>query len=1022
VGKGRRGSYTRPVAGARKVVTVVFADVAGFTALGEALDPEAVRRVIARYFGEARSVLEQHGGKVEKFIGDAVMAVFGIPLLHDDDALRAVRAATELQGRVAVLNDELERDWGVRIAVRTGINTGEVVAGDEAATEAFATGDAVNVAARLEQAAGPGEILIGDATQRLLREAIRVEAVAPFALKGKAEPVRAWRLLEVLPDIPAFTRPIRAPFIGREAELAELEEAFARAVEQRSCRLVTVLGPPGIGKSRLARELCTTVGEQARVVVGRCVPYGEGITYWPLAEIVEQVAGRDPTAIAELIAEEENGELITERIAGAIGRAEAGGRSEEIAWAVRRLLEALVRERPLVVVLDDIHWAEPTFLDLIEYLAGFTSGPVLFLALARPDLLDERASWTMPRPNASTILLEPLSERQAETLIEEVGGGTDLPESALRRIVEASEGNPLFLEQMVAFQAEERGQDDEPVVPPTIQALLAARIDRLEAGERAIIERASVEGRSFNRGVVSELLPEEARASLGGDLMSLVRKGLIRPDRAQFTGDDGFRFVHVLVQDAAYAAIAKELRAELHERLAAWLEQTVGERLVEYEEILGYHLEQAYRYRAELGPIDHHGRELGRRAAELLAAAAERAEDRGDQSAKVNLLFRVLKLLPDGDPTRLQLLPELGTTLMWMGDFARADVVVAEAITAAGSDACAAARARIARADLRGMTMTVGSSTAVRREVERAIQALEKSGDDIGLAKGWALLAWTEHAQGHEVVAQEEWKRSIEHARRAGSRRGELEGLTQLAWIAVWGPTPRVEALRRCYQSLEGVKGHPDVEAQVLAALSCLRALEGSFEEARALYRRRAEILNELGLKLAVAWGSWSDGWVELRAGDSAEAESLLRSGYETLEELDWSQGLQIVGSFLARAVCIQGRFEEAKRLALSIEQLDPASVAEVATARSVRAKAAAGLGQIEEGERLAREAVALIDQTEFLVERADARMDLAEVLLVAGRSDEAAHVLHEALRLHEQKGNLFSAERTRALLTELGR
>ena len=404
MGKERRGSYTRPVAGARKVVTVVFADVAGSTALGEAVDPEATRRVMERFFAEARRSLERHGGTVEKFIGDAVMAVFGIPLLHDDDALRAVRAAAELRERLPVLNEELERDWGVRIAVRIGINTGEVVAGDEATGEPFATGDAVNVAARLQQAAGPGEILVGDSTRRLFEDAIRVEAVEPLPLKGKAEPVPAWRLLEILPDVPAFARRIRAPFIGREAELAELEEAFASAVEERSCRLVTVLGPPGIGKSRLARELVTTVGEQARVVVGRCVPYGEGITYWPLAEIVHQVASHDPAAIAELVAGDENAELIADRIAGAVGLAEAEGRSEEIAWAVRKLFEALSRERPVVVVLDDVHWAEPTFLDLIEYLAGFTAGPVLLLALARPDLLDERASWTVPRPNARIIL------------------------------------------------------------------------------------------------------------------------------------------------------------------------------------------------------------------------------------------------------------------------------------------------------------------------------------------------------------------------------------------------------------------------------------------------------------------------------------------------------------------------------------------------------------------------------------------------------------------------------------------
>jgi tetratricopeptide (TPR) repeat protein len=968
-------------------------------------------------------VLEQHGGKVEKFIGDAVMAVFGIPTLHDDDALRAVRAAAELQGRLAVLNKELEREWGVRIAVRTGINTGEVVAGDGAATEAFATGDVVNVAARLEQAAEPGEILIGEATWRLLREAISAEAVEPLSLKGKAEPVPAWRLLEVFPDVPAFTRPIRAPFIGREAELAELEEAFARAVEEQSCRLVTVLGPPGIGKSRLARELVAAVGERARVVVGRCVPYGEGITYWPLTEIVDQMAGRDLAGIVELVAGEENAALIAERIAGAVGRAEAEGRSEEIAWAVRKLFEALSRERPLVVVLDDIHWAEPTFLDLIEYLAGFTAGPVLLLALARPDVLDERASWTVPRPNARIISLEPLSAGEAETLIDKVGGGTGLTESARRRIAEASEGNPLFLEQLLAFQAENGSADEDLLVPPTIQALLAARIDRLEPRERAVLERASVEGRSFHRGAVSALLPEGARAAVGGDLMSLVRKELIRPDRAAFAGDDGFRFVHVLVQDAAYASMTKELRAELHERFAGWLEAAASARMGEYEEILGFHLEQAYRYRAELGPIDHHGRELGRRAAELLAAAAERAHYRGDGPAQVNLLSRSAGLLPSGDATRPELLAELGASLVVLGDFARAEVVLAEAIDAAAAleNSAAGARARIARADLDYVTGSVAVQE-LRREAEGAIRTLEAAGDDLGLARAWHFRGTIEHGLGLEVAAQEGWEWSLDYARRARSKWDEIMALEQLVWVGVWGPSPRSEALRRCDRLLKVVKDHPEFEAIVLGALGCLRALEGRFDEARALFARRTETLNELGLVLIEAWGSYAVGWVEMLAGDAAAAEGLLRPGYETLEKLGATASLQVVGAHLAQAVCMQGRFEEAERLALAVEQLDPTSVVEVAFARCARAKAIAALGRVEEGEALAREAVALVDQTDFPIDRADARMDLAEVLVLAGRSDEAAEVLQDGLRLHEEKGNLVSAERTRALLNELGR
>jgi class 3 adenylate cyclase len=438
MGAASVASYTRPVA-ARKIVTIVFSDVSGSTSLGERLDPEAVRRVMERYFAETRSVLESHGGTVEKFIGDAVMAVFGIPQLHEDDALRAVRAAAEMRGRLADLNEELERDWGVQIAVRTGVNTGEVVAGDAAQGQSFATGDAVNVAARLEQAASPGEILIGDATRRLLREAVRVEAVGPLALKGKADAIDAWRLVEILPDVPAFTPNLDAPFVGREREFAELEEAFERSAEERVCRLVTVLGPPGIGKSRLGAELRAAVEEAATVLTGRCLPYGEGITFWPLAEIVGELD------LGSALRGEAEVDAISRRIEAAVGLAESSGRIEETFWAVRRLFEALARERPLVLVFEDIHWAEPGFLDLIEYLAQWTrDAPVLLVCLARPELLEERPSWTATEPSSVVLVLEPLSERASQVLVADLAEA-QLAERERDRIVEVAEGNPLFL-------------------------------------------------------------------------------------------------------------------------------------------------------------------------------------------------------------------------------------------------------------------------------------------------------------------------------------------------------------------------------------------------------------------------------------------------------------------------------------------------------------------------------------------------------------------------------------------------
>jgi class 3 adenylate cyclase/tetratricopeptide (TPR) repeat protein len=1007
----------------RRTVTVLFSDVSGSTELGERLDAEAVRRIIERYFDEARSVLEHHGGSVEKFIGDAVMAVFGIPQLHEDDGLRAVRAATELHQRIEDLNDELERKWGARIAIRTGVNTGEVVAGGSAQDQRFATGDAVNLAQRLEQAAAPGEILIGDSTRRLLGDSIRLGESETLSVKGKSDPVQAWCLLEVLATVPAFRRSIDAPFVGREHELETLLTAYGRSASAGACQLVTVLGPAGLGKSRLARELVTAVGERARVVIGRCLPYGEGITYWPLAEIVQQVAGRDPAGLEAIVTHDEGAQLITQRIAGAVGRADAAGRSEEISWAVRKLFEALAAERPLIVVFDDIHWAEPAFLDLIEYLVNFARRPILVLALARPDLLELRGSWGTPQSNASIIALSPLSASAAESLVETLAGEAALPEPERMRIVAAAEGNPLFLEQLLALQVEQGNGDGALAIPPTIQALLAARIDRLPPGERAVIERASVEGRNFHRSAVAELLPEAERDSLGSNLMSLVRKELIRPDEPAFIGDDAFRFAHALIREAAYGAMAKELRAELHERFTWWLQQAAEGRLAEYQEILGYHLEQAYRYREELGPVDERGEQLAQGACAHLTAAAARAIGRGDRQAQIKLLSRAIALLPVDDALRAELMVELGYALTEVGEFAGAEGILRKALEAAGATGQPRldARARVALANLHYSTEP-GDLDQHREDAEAAIPMLEAAGDELGLTRAWDQLAWLHYGQGQSSAAEEAWERSIAHARNAGSRRDELAGLSWLASIALWGPMHREDARVRCEDVLERLRGDLADEALVLGLIGCLHALAGEFDEARDLQARRDAIFDDLALELEAARHSHSAGWIEMLAGDPERAEGILRGGYETLERLGAKTQLQVVGAYLARALSLQGRHDEADRLASFVEQLDPTGVAELASARCVRAISAAHRGQPEEGEQLARDGIAMIDSTDFLIDRADARMDLAEVLRIAGRHHHAMEVLEEARRLHAEKGNDVSAARADALLVELAR
>ncbi|MGZ4409901.1 MAG: AAA family ATPase, partial [Gaiellaceae bacterium] len=618
----------------RRTVTVLFADVADSTPLGERLDPEALRQVMSRWFERMSEVLVRHGGTVEKFIGDAVMAVFGIPELHEDDALRAVRAATDLRVALAQLNDELERELGVHIGIRVGVNTGEVVAGDGTGGQMLVTGDPVNVAKRLEEAARTGEILLGEGTRRLVANAAVLEPRDELTVKGKSGPVIAWNVLGVIEGAPAYARRLDAPLVGRADELRLLHEASESAVTDRACRLVTIVGPAGIGKSRLATELCRSVRGEARTVSGRCLPYGDGITFWPLVQIVGAFGGDD--GVRALLADANDGELIAERVLGAVGHTHSSAPSGELFWAVRRLLEEAARKQPLVVMVEDIHWAAPTLLDLLEYLAGWThDAPVLLLCLSRPDLLEERQGW-LTTSNATGIVLTPLTDAEADVLLDEIGQEWPLDAGARTRIKEAAEGNPLYVEQMAAMIAEGGPADS---IPPSIHALLAARLDRLPSDERAVLERAAVAGKEFARSAVLQLSDETQRDEVDARLLSLTRKDLL----AAWPGrEDSYRFRHALIRDAAYAGIPKELRAQLHEGFADWAIRGTAGRAGDLDEIVGYHYEQAFRYREELGPLDESARMLADRAGELLGHAGERAFARHDMPAAVNLLARAV--------------------------------------------------------------------------------------------------------------------------------------------------------------------------------------------------------------------------------------------------------------------------------------------------------------------------------------------------------------------------------------------
>jgi class 3 adenylate cyclase/tetratricopeptide (TPR) repeat protein len=1021
----------------RKLVTVVFSDIAGSTSLGERVDPELLRRVIGRYFDEMRAALEHHGGTVEKFIGDAVMAVFGIPHLHEDDALRAVRAAAEMRERLAQLNDELESDYEMRLQSRLGIATGEVVAGDSARGDWFATGDALNVAERLERTAAPGEIVIAEETYQLARDAIVVEPLEKLSVKGKAAPLRAYRLLHVTPGAPAHARRSDSAMVGREAELGLLQQAFDRTVAERACHLFTVLGAAGVGKSRLLDEFLSRIEAEAVILTGRCLPYGEGITFWPALEAVKLATGvadgdspeQAQAKIASVLAaDEEAPGLVAERVAGLLGLAETPASSGEGFWGFRKLLEALAQRRPLVVVFDDLNWAEPTFLDLVEHVADLSrDAPILLVGMARPELLELRPGWAGGRRNATAIFLDPLSDTDCDALIHNLLGQAALEAEVQARIRDAAGGNPLFVEETLAMLIDDgvlvrrNGRwllagDPAPIrVPPTIQLLLASRLDQLEPEERRALERASVEGDTFHRGFVEALTPRAARDDVARRLLALVRKELIRPYRATFAGEDAFRFRHALIHEATYSAVPKEVRAELHEACAGWF----AGKGAELDELVGYQLEQAVRHRLELGPLDERGRELAARAEDLLAAAGRRATARGDVPAAVTLLERAAAL-PSGGLERGRTLLDLGRSLLESGDFPRAEEALRGAgdAAAAQGDRALEARVLLERSQLRFSIEREASIADFLRDARRAIATLEEVHDDAGLARAWWVVGEMWWVRCEITASEDAMMRSIRHSEAAGVQRELARARSYLALAAVEGPMPVEAALQRCLEIREQASRNQVLEAAAGYTLAHVEAMRGRFAEARELAARSTAIYEELGLRFSLAAWSLRPASIELLADDPAAAERILRSGFDTLSSMGEKVNLSLIAASLAKATYLQGRYEEAERLTVvSEEATSPEDVWSQVAWRSARATILASRGESAESWRLAREAVELIEGTDALNMRASSLLSLARALGAAGRSEEAGKSAAEAVRLYEAKGNAVSAGKARALL-----
>jgi DNA-binding SARP family transcriptional activator len=972
----------------RKLVTVLVALVTGD---GEA---DTLREQTAQFVRELRAAVEYHGGSLEHVLGDEALAVFGVPVAHEDDAVRAARSA--LAARDALASSKLEG--------RFALEAGEIVAGAAATGAPRLTGDVVTIARGLAAAADAGEILVGPRALELAGTGIAAERAAGVSLRGR-EPVVPSRVVRAASGPVERRKRLHAPLAGRLDELAALRGAFDRACAERRCELAVVLGDPGIGKTRLAAELAHALSGEARTIVGRCVSYGAGATYLPLAHVVLQAT--EGRTLDDVLANEDDADEIAAQIRALVGGGEAAAGGEAF-WAVRRFLEALAATRPLVLVLEDVHWAEPTFLDLVEYVSEWSAKePLLVLAVARPELLERRPQWALNSGTRTVVELEPLPEADARKLVEDLAETLDLPPETRERVLGRAEGIPLYAEQLLAF-ASERGLDE---APPTLEALLASRLDALDASERAAIDCAAVVGRDFWRGAVVALAEDEH--AVGTALMSLVRRNLVRPASSTLAREDGFRFHHELVRDVAYDGIPGTRRAELHARLADWLER----RGDIPDELVGHHLEQAYHEHERMGGVGSAERHLAHEAGIHLANAGVRAFKQGDIPAARNLLERAVALLDEHDHDGLMLRSELAVVL-WAGGDAEAGIeLLEETIARAGApaDAGAAKRAQLELAHIRLYTdpkATIDQALAAARD---ALPTFELLGDERGLARAWVVLSLVE---GSFLCRNEAWavaaEQATEHYRRSGWP--TRAPTVSLAAALYYGPTAVEVALGRCLALREDPAVGRAGAAEVGVYQAGLLAYVERFDEARALLDEAVSVNVELGQTLAIAIGADAiRGSVEALAGDLEAAEHALRSSCETCERLGALAHIATLGAELAQILAARGRLDEAERWAHDAEvHAEPGDLSAQFSWRSARATLLMHTDDLARARELAREAERIVLGTDAINQQGNVLVNLADVLAAAGQEEEARDAIERAVAAYELKGNLVAAQAAR--------
>ncbi len=987
----------------RKTVTVLFCDLVGSTELSRALDPEPLRELMLRYFDLMSSCIERHGGVVEKYIGDAVMAVFGVPVVHEDDALRAVRAAAQMRQALVGLNAEAAKDLHVTLDVRIGVNTGPVVAAyDLAAAATLVSGETVNLAARLEQHANAGEILLGPLTRKALEGVADQEAAAPLTLKGFAHQITPGRLVSVSDGAPAIPRRFDLPMVNRLDEMAALRHAYSLAVRDCSCQLVTLYGDAGIGKSRLAAEFTAWARSASALVAdGSCPGYGTGGSLLALAEAVRKLLAQwdQPTHPDAEVAE-----ALAMLRAGLLADDSPGISPAETVWALRRVLGEIGRGRPLVLVLDDMHMAGQELVNAVNGLAARLSGvAVTVLWLARPETPTQERARNGHRPNARADMLRPLSDDDCRVLAAKLDEVMAHDAELAERAVARAEGNPLYLEQVINVA---RSGTSE-AMPVSINGLISYRLDLLATSERRILGLAAVVGRDFTAAELAAIAEDDLAARLAKGLAALVQRRLIRQIAAWPAAT--YRFDSALIHEVAYDSMPKGWRAAGHERLAAWLSASGGD-----AEIAGTHWERAWLLGREVGTPEATRSQLADRAIDALRSAGNRALGSGDPRHASGLLGRALQLCAADDQRLAELLLRAGEAALMAGEIeaGRRDLAAARDRALAGHNPAIKAHAEMQLAYL-GQPRQFSASVKAARQ---ALPVFEQAGDYLGVARAWLRIGVAKQSKGRHASAVRALSLALDQAIRLDAALEQATVLGALG-VSLWaGPLAAAQAIARC-RDLLGAHAvtHRTVRAALLCPLAMLAAMAAEHDQAHAFLVEAGHIVSGLDNARAHVALPIFVGATRLMAGDLESAESIVRRAYIDSKDLGDLQLTETAARDLARIQLLRGHLAEAAELAFAPVSDDmPAAAAD---RRGVQARTMARQGLTHEVGQLSALALAASRRTDSPEVRATACLDTAIALHDLGDRAGSADMARQAATWFSRKGHVVGVGWARQLL-----